>query len=236
MRTTEAVVALISLVVALCGCSNPLVKYQSALAASTLVEARQLTSAILLPNVTRKDRLDANGPAIAWGTDRSFAKLYRLDKSSQGMSIHVVGDCDCGHAETAVWMLPNVSFLDPSYRVLQTSDAFEIFNRVKSEYWSERIVAVASVEIPKSDAAYVMIHTSKKSLARGVGMSYARAQTTAVGGTSINAGANNYSYVIPASPVGPFEITLIPKGQATPTGATFESPPFGVIVDNPEPR
>jgi hypothetical protein len=217
-------------VITLTGCVNPLKKYEAALLSSELSEIDRLTVEPLQVGQTRKTRLDSSGPAIAIDGDRSYAKLYRLGDVVKGMSLHIVGDCDCGHAETAVWMLPVVSLLDSQFRVVESASELQIVNRVKSAYWSEQLVAVGLVQVPDT-AAYALVHTNKRQRKRGVGMSFSRSQTISLGGTSVNSGTNNYAYVIPASPVGQFEVTLLAPGESSPKGAKFMQAPFGEIVE-----
>ena len=218
------------LVLLVAACANPLIKHQQSLASSVTRALPEFPTAPLALGQTIKARLEPTTGAAEIAGEKSFVKIFRLPNSAAVASIHVIGDCDCGYADTAVWMLPNVTVLDAQYGILSTHLEYSMMNRVKTEYWSERLVAVGHFSLPPQ-AKYVAVHTSKAALSRGVGMSYARNQTALVGGTSVNTGANSYNYVIPASPVGPFEITLLARGETSPNGARFEAPPFGTIVE-----
>lgn len=228
-------IAIFALSVALLsGCASPVPKQRDVLESTNVTASMQdLTATKLELSKPIESQLTANSPVVVIDGAKSYASLYEIPANSTG-TIHVIGHCHCDYAPVGYWLFPQTTLLDSKYQVISSGPELDLRDRVKISYWSELLVLQGSLVLPDepNTAKYVLVHTSPRYALAGVLLTRRSQQVTTVGALTVASGTNTSSNAVPSSPVGKYEITLLPKGTQFPDGASFEAPPFGVIFIN----
>lgn len=221
----------------LLGCASPVPKQRDVLESSNASASMQeLTATKLELSKPIASELTAHSPVLVIDSAKSYVSLYEIPANSNG-TIHVIGHCHCDYAPVGYWLFPQITLLDSKYQVISSGPELDLRARAKN-YLSALLVLQGSLALPDepNTVKYVLVHTSPRYALAGVLLRHRSQQITTVGALTVASGTNTSSNAVPSSPVGKYEITLLPKGTPFPDGASFEAPPFGVIFINARPK